>query len=210
MNTVFWNVDTQIDFMRPDGKLYVHGAEKIEENLEEITRLAKKKNKKVVNSADWHNENSAELSKNPDFINTFPEHCMENTKGAEFIPATRPEENDYYITGWNYDRVKLKFVHKKRNLIIYKDKFDVFSGNKHTDEIVEALRIDRAIVYGVATNVCVDFAVRGLAQRNIEVYVVEDAIKELPNMPLPYDDWSRLGVKRIKTKDIEKYLGEEK
>lgn len=34
---------------------------------------------------------------------------------------------------------------------------------------------------------CVDAAVRGLVKRGKEVYVVKDAIKELPKIPLPFD-----------------------
>ncbi len=41
---IFWNVDTQYDFMRPDGKLYVQDAEQIEPNLEYLTRLAAERN----------------------------------------------------------------------------------------------------------------------------------------------------------------------
>ena len=64
----------------------------------------------------------------------------------------------------------------------------------------------RAIVYGVATNVCVDCAVRGLLERKVDVYVVEDAIKELPGLPLPYEDWKSKGAYLIKTGEVEKYL----
>ena len=93
MKTIFWNVDTQYDFMRPDGRLYVKGAEQIEGNLVRLTELARRKGIKVVNTADWHRKDSLELSNNPDFANTFPPHCLQNTRGAEFIPATNPQDS---------------------------------------------------------------------------------------------------------------------
>ena len=34
---IFWDVDTQHDFMDPDGKLYVQGAELIKPKLEQLT-----------------------------------------------------------------------------------------------------------------------------------------------------------------------------
>ena len=101
MRTIFRNVDTQYDFMRPDGKLYVQGAERIEGNLAKLTELAATKGIKVVNTADWHNKDSKELSENPDFIQTFPEHCMESTLGAKFVPATSPQ-NAYWIDWREY------------------------------------------------------------------------------------------------------------
>ena len=62
MKTIFWNVDTQYDFMRAKGKLYVSEAEKIETNLAQLTSLAKTNGIKVVNTADWHNKHSKEIS----------------------------------------------------------------------------------------------------------------------------------------------------
>ena len=38
---LFWNVDTQIDFVSPKGKLYVQGAELLKPIWKKITRLIK-------------------------------------------------------------------------------------------------------------------------------------------------------------------------
>ena len=40
MSFLFWDVDTQFDFMYPDGKLYVPGAETIIPNLQCLTSFA--------------------------------------------------------------------------------------------------------------------------------------------------------------------------
>ena len=71
---------------------------------------------------------------------------------------------------------------------------------------MELLNPDVAIVYGVATNVCVNDAVNGLLERNVKVYVPTDAIKELPNIPLPYDLWRNHGAVLTKTKELYKIL----
>lgn len=206
MRTIFWNVDTQYDFMRSDGKLYVQGAEQIEGNLTKLTELAKARRIKVVNTADWHNKDSEELSDNPNFIQTFPEHCMQNTQGAEFVPATNPE--DPYKIGWAQNRFDVGEVMQRRNIVIYKDKFDVFRGTPHADGIVKLLAPERAIVYGVATNVCVNDAVLGLLERKTLVYVPKDAIRELPNLPLPYQTWQEKGAILTTTNEIYKMLEE--
>lgn len=91
-NILFWNVDTQIDFMSAQGKLYAPGAERIQPILRKITGLAKANNIQVVNTADYHYSNSKELSDSPNFINTFPPHCMANTPGAEYVEETKPDE----------------------------------------------------------------------------------------------------------------------
>ena len=204
---LFWNVDTQKDFINPNGKLYVSGAERLKPKWKKLTGLAKSKSIRVVNSADHHYYNSAELDSAPDFVKTFPEHCMSGTEGAEFISETDPE--DPVIFDWNKEYLitpELLDKENNRNFIIRKDMFDVFSGNPSTEIILGLLKPDTVIIYGVTTNVCVDYAVKGLSKKVKNVYVVEDAIKELPNIPLPYKNWKKHKVKMIRLKDLEKLI----
>src|SRR4051812_21225420 len=101
MNTLFWNVDTQYDFMRNDdyaGKLFVKDAHLIEPQLARLTALAEELDIKVINTADSHDQNSAELSNAPNYITTFPPHCMKDTKGAQYVPATAPKNP--YVIDW--------------------------------------------------------------------------------------------------------------
>jgi nicotinamidase/pyrazinamidase len=206
MKLIFWNVDTQHDFMNPKGKLYVQDAEQIEGKLAELTEMAERRKIQVVNTADWHTIESEELSEKPDFVNTFPEHCMRNTPGAEYVSATNPK-NPYAID-WKQEQFDRKKVLQSRNIILYKDKFDVFTGTPHADKIVRLIQPERAVVYGVAANVCVDCAVRGLLERKIQVFVPVDAIKELPNLPLPYESWQKRGAILTTTDEIYKLAGE--
>lgn len=204
---IFWNVDTQIDFVYPRGKLYVEGAEELRPQWKELTGLAKENAIRVVNTADYHYANSAELDSNPDFVNTFPEHCMAGTRGADYIRETEPEEplifdwdKEYLITPELFNR------EEHRNFVIRKDAFDVFTGNPMTDTILKQLNPDTVVVYGVTTNVCVDAAVRGLVKKVNKVYVVKDAIKELPNIPLPFEIWEKKGVEMISVNELKKLL----
>jgi nicotinamidase/pyrazinamidase len=208
-NWLFWNVDTQIDFVYPRGKLYVEGAEELRPQWKELTQLAKDNAIRVVNTADYHYANSPELDANPDFVNTFPEHCMANTRGADYIRETDPEDSlifdwdkEYLITSELFDR------DKSRNFIIRKDAFDVFDGNPMTETILKGLNPETVVVYGVTTNVCVDAAVKGLVKRVKRVIVVEDAIKELPNIPLPFDAWKEKGVEKITLAKLKKMMSE--
>ncbi|MBT3406268.1 cysteine hydrolase [Candidatus Woesearchaeota archaeon] len=210
MKTIFWNVDTQYDFMRSDdsfkGTLPVEGARSIEPNLEKLTELAENEDIKVVNSADWHNKDSAEFSDEPNYQTTFPPHCLTETKGADYVPSTQPK--DAYKVDWQQESVDAKAVTNTRNIVLYKDAFDVFEGNPHTEEVLSTIAPDRAIVYGVATNVCVDFAVQGLLERGVEVYVPTDAIKELPGLPLEatLDAWQQAGALLTTTDEVSNYI----
>ena len=202
---IFWNVDTKFDFVSPQGKLYVPGAEILKPNWAKLTELAKRKSIRVVNTADWHYSNSAELSSSPDFVNTFPPHCMANTSGAEYIAETNPGES--VILNWDMNYVinnEIINQEKYRNYTIRKDAFDVFKGNPYTDELLNLLSPETVVVYGVTTNVCVNDAVVGLASRVNKVIVVENAIKELPNIPLPFENWRKLGVELMMLDDVER------
>jgi len=207
---LFWNVDTQYDFMRNDnsfkGALPVANARAIEQNLEKLTSIAEKYDIQVINTADWHTINDDELSSTPDFKNTYPMHCMKNTFGARYVPATSPK--DPYVISWEDDGFDAKKVQYSRNIVLYKNKFDIFEGNAYANDVLKILNPNIVIVYGVATNVCVDLAVRGLKNRFREVFVVLDAVKELPKevsaKPLEniLNEWGS-SVEKTNTNEVE-------
>jgi nicotinamidase/pyrazinamidase len=174
--------------------------------LKKITEYAKEHNIKVVNTCDYHNPDSPELSQNPDFISTFPEHCMAGTSGAEYIPETQPENP--FVVDWTADQRRIEELKQQnsRNIVIRKDAFDVFSGNPYTNDILKLIQPEDVFVYGVTTNVCVDQAVMGLANRGIKVYVLQDAIKELPKIPLPFEKWRSCGAIMITYEDLDQYI----
>ena len=204
---IFWNVDTQEDFIDQSGKLYVPGAEDIRPVLKRITDFAKSEGIRVVNTCDYHFINSQELSNLPDFVSTFPLHCMAGSSGARFISETDPDLP--LLIDWDSELgifEELDDPQRFRNIVIRKDAFDVFIGNQYTEKIVQIINPDQVFVYGVTTNICVDKAVIGLAERGIQVYVIKDAIKELPNLPLPYETWLSRGVKMISFEGISQYV----
>lgn len=214
--TIFWNVDTQYDFIEEDGELAIPAATEIKPNLGYLTRLAAEREIKVVSTCDMHDGDSEEISKNPDYKTTFPEHCMRGTKGAGFVAETCP--NGAYFVDWKENlpsaedpKIEENFaldIHYAREIVVTKDKFDVFTGSPYTERVLDIINPDRAIVYGVATNVCVDYAVMGLLERGVEVIVPTDAIKELPGLPLEkiLNKWTDAGAKLVKTEEVERYL----
>ena len=76
-------------------------------------------NYQIINTADWHNKDSKEFSSNPDYMNTFPEHCVAETSGAEFVEATRPI-NPYVVDwkGQGFDKYQLN---ESKEVVLYKD-----------------------------------------------------------------------------------------
>jgi nicotinamidase/pyrazinamidase len=201
MSILFWNVDTEKDFMYSTGALYVPGAEKIISNLEHLTRFARCYDIPVVNTADLHTNDSAEFSQ-------FPKHCLEGTDGQQFIPETRPE--DAYTISWKDKNFDPERVAHTRNLTLYKDGVDVFL-MPHTNQVLNIMRPEVVVVYGVVTEICVDKAVTGHALNGSQVYVVTDAIKELPGCDIDalFDKWRKeYGVKFTTTKGVKTLVEE--
>jgi nicotinamidase/pyrazinamidase len=198
------DVDTLYDFMNSNGSLYVQGAEQIYSNLKELTSYFLKNNVQIMKVSDYHTKESEELSKNPDWKCTFPHHCMQGTKGAESIDETKLDNVPIIYWDKEYTQNNLEQITRESNFELKKDKFNFVEGNSYTSQILDILNPDTVIIYGVATNVCVDYAVNEMLNIGKKVYVIKDAIKELPGLPLDeiIKDWKFKGVNLVSTKDI--------
>ena len=205
MNVVFWNVDTQRDFMIPGGRLYVKGAEEIVGKLKELTEFAKEHRIEVVNTADYHTTDTKEISETPDFKTTFPAHAIAGDLGQDFISQTDPREfsGNYYIIQRDQPIDLWKF-RMSRNIILFKDAFDVFdpvNGNKNIEEVLKILKPDLIVTYGVSGDYCVDYAIKGLLDRKYNVIAVYDAIKSIG--ATPFEEWIRLGAMVMSTNTVK-------
>jgi nicotinamidase/pyrazinamidase len=170
---ILWDVDTQVDFMLPHGKLYVPGAEKIAPAMARLVAAAREAGLVHVASADDHELTDPEISEQPDFRETYPPHCLRGTKGARRVPET--EQEDPVPIG--LEPLPERWL-RGREFLLLKKNFDVFT-NPNTDRLLERLDPDEVILFGVATDVCDDAAIRGLLQRGRRVRFVEDAARGL-------------------------------
>jgi len=60
-NLVFWEVDTQADFMLPGGKLYVPGAERLLPNIRRLTDAARQGRVLLVSHGCHHAKDDPEF-----------------------------------------------------------------------------------------------------------------------------------------------------
>jgi nicotinamidase/pyrazinamidase len=170
---ILWDVDTQVDFMLPDGKLYVPGAEKTVPAMKRLVDAVRAAGVVHVASADDHELTDAEISDAPDFEQTYPPHCLRGTRGARKIPETE-QEDPVPIT---FEPLPEKYL-GGREFLLLKKSFDVFT-NPNTDRLLTHLDPDEIVVFGVATDVCDDAAIRAFLQRGRRVRFVEDAARGL-------------------------------
>jgi len=104
---------------------------------------------------------------------TYPPHCLRGTHGARKLAETDQEDPvpigltplpERYLRG--------------REFLLLKKSFDVFT-NPNTDLLLTVLDPEEIVVFGVATDVCDDAAIRGFLARGRHVRFVEDAARGL-------------------------------
>jgi nicotinamidase/pyrazinamidase len=175
---ILWDVDTQVDFMLPQGKLYVPGAEKTLVPMRRLIDAAREAGIVHVASADDHELTDPEISNEPDFQNTYPPHCLRGTRGAEKVEETK-QDDPLPLSYLPFPPGLLPdLVAGRREILLLKKNFNVFT-NPNADSLLDALDPERIIVFGVATDVCDDAAIRGFLERGRKVLFVEDAARGL-------------------------------
>jgi nicotinamidase/pyrazinamidase len=170
---ILWDVDTQVDFMLPHGKLHVPGAEETVPAMQRLVEAARAAGIVHVASADDHELTDSEISEDPDYATTYPPHCLRGTRGARKIPETE-QEDPVPIT---LEQLPERYL-SGREFLLLKKSFDVFT-NPNTDRLLEWLDPDEIVVFGVATDVCDDAAIRAFLDRGRKVRFVEDAARGL-------------------------------
>jgi nicotinamidase/pyrazinamidase len=175
---ILWDVDTQVDFMLPDGKLYVPQAEETIPAMKRLVDAAREAGIVHVASADDHELTDPEISDEPDFRNTYPPHCLRGTRGAQKIRETEQEDPLPLALLPFPPGLIPGLIGGRREILLLKKNFNVFT-NPNTDPLLDALDPEEIIVFGVATDVCDDAAIRGFLLRGRRVRFVEDAARGL-------------------------------
>jgi nicotinamidase/pyrazinamidase len=165
---IFIDVDTQHDFLDPRGSLYVPGGAELLPNLERLTAHAGRRGIPVVASACAHDEDDAEFAR-------FPRHCVRDTWGQLKVAGTLLNRRITVPARLPVrDPAGLLAGHKQ--VIIEKTDLDVFT-NPAAGALIDGVQAGRFVVYGVATDYCVNCWVEGLLKRGRAVTLVTDAIR---------------------------------
>jgi len=166
MKTVFFDVDTQIDFLYPAGALYVPGAEKIVGQIATLNRFAGEHGIPLVSTMDAHSEDDPEFK-------AWPPHCVVATTGQQKPEATLLSKR---VTVPNTKGVaNLDGAHQ---ILLEKQTFDCFT-NVNLPGLLEQFGAERYVVYGVVTEICVKLAAFGLLKTGKRVELVTDALRSL-------------------------------
>lgn len=166
MKTVYFDIDTQLDFMVPAGALYVPGAERIIGEVARLNREAVLAGAFVISTMDAHSEDDPEFE-------CWPHHCVVGSLGQRKVSATILDgavrvPNSPQLANWR----------GAPQLLLEKQSIDCFT-NPNLTIILRELNAAKYIVYGVVTEICVRNAVMGLLPFGKPIQVVQSAIRHL-------------------------------
>lgn len=146
---VFFDIDTQIDFLFPAGALYSPGAETLIPAIRTLNTFAVKNGIVLISTTCAHTEDAAEFK-------VWPPHCIKGTVGQLKPAAT-------IVPG---------------QIILEKNELDLFS-NPDLPGLLDRLEITDCFVYGLLTEYCVKCAIMGLLKTGRKVNLITDAIIHL-------------------------------
>ena len=183
---IFYDVETQNDFMNPGAPMYAPGVEIIKPTLRQLREYAEQNNIMLAAGMDVHfgtpeyAKREVELQRNN---GPFPDHCMAGTDGmnkiveTEFNGVRHPHYLDEHVDTKIFDQGL-----KQGGIVFEKQMYDIFT-NPAIEDFIKYADVKEAVVYGVLTDWCVKDAVLGMQRNNVQTYVVKEGIYALNATP---------------------------
>jgi nicotinamidase/pyrazinamidase len=150
-------VDVQNDFCE-GGSLAVSGGAKVATDVAEL--LATGSYASVVATRDHHIDPGAHFSDNPDFVDSWPRHCVVGTPGEEFHPPLEPALFDEIFYKGEYAAAYSGFEGASTDGVSLAD-------------WLRAAGVDTVDVCGIATDYCVRATALDAAHEGFSVRVIE-------------------------------------
>lgn len=157
-------IDVQNDFCE-GGALACEGGAKVAQKITDYLKDKKSDYDFVIASRDWHTAGQSNDGHfpapgiEPDFVSTWPLHCIADTKGAEYHPNLE---------------VQLIDIHIKKGQGA--NGYSIFDGISDSGEsfpnLLTKLKIDSVDVVGIATDYCVRASALDSVKRNLDVRVI--------------------------------------
>lgn len=147
MTKALFIIDVQNDFTE-GGALGVEGGSAVAEHITKLLDVLPDRYDYVFASRDWHdadNDNGGHFAAEPDYVDSWPSHCVAGTSGAEYHPSL------------NFGSYADKVIHVRKGqgepaYSIFEGTTD--DGTAFTDKLTE-LGVTDVDVVGIATDYCV-------------------------------------------------------
>ena len=137
-------IDVQNDFTE-GGSLGVAGGAAVAAGVSALLARHPERYDHVFASRDWHdadNDNGGHFAPNPDYVDTWPVHCVAGTRGAAYHPSLDESRIDVH-------------VRKGQGKPAYSIFEGVTDGGETVPEALDRRGITEIDVAGIATDYCV-------------------------------------------------------
>ena len=168
-------IDFQNDFCQPTGSLYVKGAEEAKKGILSFIQKNFNKFNQIIYTKDWHTPQDESFKKNR---GTWPEHCLQNSWGAEIDKELYNELNKYNIPTQIFNKGTV-FSHEEYGAFENfkfkeKDKDNIKNASFYNYGFDSEIHIDNenVVVCGLAGDFCVMESIKNLLKHwnfNIEI-----------------------------------------
>jgi nicotinamidase/pyrazinamidase len=164
MSRALFVIDVQNDFCE-GGALACQGGAQVAASITAYLKSSKSDYDFVIASRDWHTPNSLNgghfptQGNEPDFVNTWPLHCIAGESGAEYHPNLDASLIDIHI----------KKGQGQHGYSIFDGITD--SGEK-LQELIQRLGIAEVDVVGIATDYCVRASALDANNSGLQVRVI--------------------------------------
>jgi nicotinamidase/pyrazinamidase len=155
-------VDVQNDFC-PGGTLAVAHADEVVAPLNKLIEEFLRQGEPVFKSRDWHPEKTKHFAA---YGGTWPVHCVQNTKGAEFHPDLM-------------DDIHIRVISKGLG---DEDCYSAFDGTTLALEL-RRLGVEEVWVGGLATDYCVKSTVLDALKEGFQVKALKGAMRSVELQP---------------------------
>ena len=165
MTTALLIVDVQNDFTE-GGALAVDGGARVAEDVSAYLTANPERYRTVLASRDWHDgdsDNGGHFSPEPDFVDSWPVHCVAGTPGADYHPSLRTDAIDVHL--W-----------KGQGRPSYSAFEGVTADGDGLPETLALLGVTELDVVGLATDHCVRASALDARAAGLEVRVLEDLV----------------------------------
>lgn len=156
-------VDVQNDFTE-GGALACEGGAAVAGRISQYIADHRDRYDVVIASRDWHSaegDNGGHFSANPDWVDSWPIHCVEGTTGADYHPALNIDAVDIHI---------LKGQGKPA--------YSAFEGRTDDGVTVPELLVAHSVTHldivGIASDYCVAASARDAIAKGLDVTVKAD------------------------------------
>ena len=167
MTRALFIIDVQNDFTE-GGALGVEGGDAVAAGITDYLRAHPDRYDVVIASRDWHDSDNSNdghfaLEATPDFVDTWPVHCVAGTVGAQYDPGLDVDLIDVHIR-------------KGQG----KPAYSIFEGTSddgvELPVVLDKLGVDDVDVVGIATDYCVRASALDAIASGRHVRVIDDLI----------------------------------